>query len=129
MERSKAYIVIVDYIESHILPSLASDVTRSVAGGCLVALPKILDMLVNRYEDVLRFLDILDENGDVNLKGVERWLNGAFKAQPELVVKVDEIIASQFPACPPSLLEFAKVTIKFKKADVDELVASLSMAS
>ena len=128
MERSKAYIVIVDYIESHILPSLASEVTRCVAGGCLVVVPKVLDMLVGKYEGVLRFMDILDDGGNVNVKGVERWLESAFKAQPELVVKVDEVIASLFPSCPPSWLEFAKVTIKFKKADAEELVASLSKA-
>jgi len=128
MERSAAYIIVVDYIENHILPSLTSEVTRCVAGGCLVAVPKILDMLVSKHEAVLRFLDILDENGDVNLNGVEKWLNNAFRVQPELVVKVDEVIGTLFPACPPLWLEFAKVTIKFKKKDADELVASLSRA-
>lgn len=125
MERSKAYIVVVDYIETFILPSLASDATRCVAGGCLVAVPKALDMLVNKYESALRFLDILDADGGIDVNGVENWLNCAFAAQKELDVKVDEVIGHFFPSFPSSWLEWAKVKIKFKKADAAWLVEHL----
>ena len=128
MERSKAYIIIVDYIENRILPGLESDVTRCIAGGCLVIVPKVLDMLVDKYEDVRRLFDILDDNGGFHVKGIEKWLTSAFKAQPELVIQVDKILGTLFPTCPPGLLDCAKVKIKFRKADAEELVASLSRA-
>ena len=128
MECTQFYIALVDYIETCILSKVPSEVLRWCAGGALVLLPRALDTWMSQHIQQLQFMGLLTESGDVSIRGLSSWLNSAFKSQPQLTVKIDDIVSALIPNCLPCVLDALRVKITFTRADADALMRKLGAA-
>ena len=127
MERAQFYVALVDYFETCVLGHMESDIVKAVLGGCLAVSPKLLDAWVENHSMALTALGLLEADGSVSTDGVRAWLDGAFRTQPSVTVKLDELVRAILPTMPEVVLNSLKTTVKFTKADENELLTRLGI--
>ena len=127
MNRQDFYIELVDYAETDILSKIQPGGLKWTLGAMLAAMPRLMDIYVTSNECLLKALGLLTADNDVDVEGIKTALVGAFRVQPSLTIKLDEVIQALIPQCMPAILDLLKVRVDFTKTDADKFLARLGV--
>ena len=100
---------LADFIDQRIMTAIGDDnpLMKWLIGGASTPLLTRFDKIVSNYAPILKSIGVIDENGNLDIETVEKFLNSAFSKQDSVQVP------------------FMGVPITFDKSDGDALIAIL----
>ena len=118
--------VATSFLEQNLTPGLTAqygDLAQWIFGGALALLsPSVKQQILNNA-NLLKSLGIMNENNDIDLAALEKFMNGAFAKTPTLRMNPKELLNLKFDN--PLVNKFLQGEIVFTKAEADEFINML----
>lgn len=119
IEREKAMLAMVNFVEQNILSQMKGEVHKWVLGGLLPVMPQLVGRYMDSHNDALCMMGIVDGDGCVDTERARAMFDSAFRVQPTLPVKVKDMMPDWVA---PFIREFLSIDITFTKKDADTLI-------
>lgn len=119
-------VVLTSFLEGNLGPGLENHLGGAapwILGGVMAGVSRGVAAKVNENSELLKMLGIMSEDGNINIDGVEEFLEGAFQKSPELRIDPKKVIGLKFDN--PLLNNILDGEIVFRPEEGKEFISML----
>jgi hypothetical protein len=119
INREKAMLALVNFVEQDILATMKSEAHKWVFGGLLPVLPRLVGAYVDRHSELLCSMGVIDNDGMFDTECAKSMLDAAFRVQPTLKVNVKDMLPESMAVL---VKDFLSIEITFTGKDAEKLL-------